>query len=110
MGWGIQNKTAWAVRIGALILLFTALNYMGTALYVRALGLTSVKPFSGVALAILLIWGRRGLWPVVLTGALGGILAKQFFPYFTPIDTIFTPCLVTGALLAVDLLTRRFVS
>src|SRR3569623_3011588 len=99
MGWGIQNKTAWAVRIGALILLFTVLNYMGTALYVRALGLTSVKPFSGVALAILLIRGRRGLWPVVITGTLGGILSKQIFPYITPLDTIFTPCVVTGALM-----------
>lgn len=110
MGWGLPNKMAWTVRFCALLLLFTVLNYMGTALYVRALGLTSVKPFSGVALAILLIWGRSSLWSVVITGTLGGMLAKQFFPYFTPFDTIFSPCVVTGALLAVDYLTRRFVS
>ena len=49
---------------------------MGSALYQRAGGFTTVKPFCGVALAICLICGRALLWPVMITGIIGGMLGE----------------------------------
>ena len=59
-----------------LTLLFVPLNYMGTTVYELAGGLTTVKPYGGVALALVLIFGERWLWSVLAAGTLGGVLAK----------------------------------
>ncbi len=53
-----QIASHWLLRLMALTLLFALLSYMGSALYHRAGGLTTVKPFGGIALALLLIYGR----------------------------------------------------
>ncbi|HEX4270248.1 MAG TPA: ATP-binding protein [Rhizomicrobium sp.] len=92
----------------AMTALFALLNYMGSAIYHRASGLTTVKPFCGVALALCLIYGRRSLWPIIVTGTIGGIFAKQVFSS-TLMDSIMTPSLAAGSLLLTYLLTGRFV-
>ncbi len=107
MGWNIPNKKN-LLQIFALILLFVLLNYLGTALYYRAAGLTTVKPFSGVALAICLIYGRRALWPVLITGTIGAMLAKQIFGA-TLLDTILVPSLASTSLLVTYVLARRLI-
>jgi signal transduction histidine kinase len=107
MGWNIPNKKI-LLQILALILLFVLLNYLGTALYYRAAGLTTVKPFSGVALAICLIYGRRALWPVLITGTIGGMVAKQIFGA-TMLDTILVPGLASASLLVTYVLARRLI-
>ncbi len=107
MGWNIPNKKT-LLQILALILLFVLLNYLGTALYYRAAGLTTVKPFSGVALAICLIYGRRALWPVLITGTIGGMIAKQIFGA-TLLDTVLVPSLASASLLVTYVLARRLI-
>jgi len=107
MGWNIPNKKT-LLQILALILLFVLLNYLGTALYYRAAGLTTVKPFSGVALAICLIYGRRALWPVLITGTIGGMVAKQIFGA-TLLDTVLVPSLASASLLVTYVLARRLI-
>jgi signal transduction histidine kinase len=104
MGAKFYNRSA-TLPVIALVILFAALNYMGSALYHRAAGITTVKPFSGVALAILLIAGRRSLWPVMITGYLGGVFAKQMFGSNT-LDSIVTPFWATGSLYVTWLLVR----
>ena len=98
-----------AILLGAaLIVLFVALNYMGSALYHRAAGITTVKPFSGVALAILLIAGRRSLWPVLIAGYLGGVFAKQMFGA-SLYDSLLTPLWASGSLYVTWLLVGRIM-
>src|SRR3954469_4603742 len=75
--WG--NVVYQVTRFVALTLLFALLNYTGSALYHTAAGVTTVKPFCGVALAILLINGRSWLWPVLVSGTIGAIFAKAAF-------------------------------
>jgi signal transduction histidine kinase len=96
------------LQVLALTILFAALNYMGSALYHRATGITTVKPFSGVALAILLIAGRRSLWPVMITGYLGGVFAKQMFGS-NLFDSIVTPLWASGSLVVTWMLVRRLM-
>ncbi|MDB5736165.1 MAG: sensor histidine kinase [Alphaproteobacteria bacterium] len=107
MGWKIPNKKA-VLQVSALILLFVLLNYLGTAIYFRAGGLTTVKPFGGVALAICLIYGRRTLWPVLITGVIGGMIAKQTFNT-TILDTVLVPGLATASLLVIYTIARRLI-
>jgi signal transduction histidine kinase len=107
MAWDCPNKKT-VLQILALILLFVFLNYLGTALYHRAAGLTTVKPFSGVALAICLIYGRRALWPVLVTGTIGGMIAKQMFGA-SLLDTILAPGLASASLLVTYVLARRLI-
>jgi signal transduction histidine kinase len=92
-----KNVAYRVTRFIALTLLFALLYYTGSALYQTANGLTSVKPFCGVALAILLINGRSWLWPVLVSGTLGAILAKLVFGN-TAIETISIPIITTASL------------
>src|SRR3954469_20954492 len=96
------------VRFAALTLLFALLNYMGAALYLRVDFLTTVKPFVGVGLALILIYGRAWLWPVVIPGTLGGIRAKLALPHVTT-DILVTPSVASASLLATYLLCERFI-
>jgi len=96
------------VRFAALTLLFTLLNYMGSALYHSADGLTTVKPYVGVGLALILIYGRGWLWPVIMAGTLGGICAKLIFAARLS-DTLLTPSVASATLLATYLLSERLI-
>src|SRR6185295_5167521 len=95
-----QESVAYQVtRFLALMLLFAFLNYTGTALYFTADGITTVNPFSGVALALLLINGRSWLWPVLVSGTVGAVIAKAAFTIEPAVITI--PLITTGALFLV---------
>jgi signal transduction histidine kinase len=107
MGGEFPNRTA-VLQLAALTVLFAVLNYMGSALYHHAAGITTVKPFSGVALAILLIAGRRSLWPVMIAGYAGGVFAKQMFGS-NLFDCIVTPLWASGSLVVTWLLVRRAI-
>jgi signal transduction histidine kinase len=95
-------------RLAALTILFCVLNYMGSALYHIADGVTTVKPFGGVGLALILIFGRRWLWPVLITGTAGAIFAKLAFASAT-FDSIFIPCVTSAALFANYRLGQKFI-
>ncbi len=96
------------VRFGVLIALFGLLSFIGTEVYVRAGHLSSVKPFVGVGLALCLIYGRSWLWPVLITGVIGGILAKLIDPVFLT-DTIATPVVTVGSLWLTYLALTRVI-
>jgi two-component system cell cycle sensor histidine kinase PleC len=98
-----------ALRLMALTGLFALLSYMGSALYHHAGGLTTVKPFGGIALALLLIYGRSWVLPVLVSGTLGGIFAKIAFAA-TLSDTLLTPVLGSAMLLATYFLSLRFIA
>jgi signal transduction histidine kinase len=103
-----QENVAYQVgRFLALTLLFALLNYTGTALYLTADGITTVKPFSGVALALLLINGRSWLWPVLISGTLGAMIAKAAFAIEPAIITV--PLITSGALFLVYRLCQRHI-
>jgi signal transduction histidine kinase len=103
-------RTAYQMlpRLAALTLLFTALNYMGSALYFVADGVTTVKPYGGVALALLLIFGRSWLWPVLIAGTAGAIFAKVALASAN-FDSFFVPCVTSAALFANYRLGQRFI-
>lgn len=94
-------------RFVALTILFGLLNYTGTAIYFTAEGITTVKPFSGIALALLLINGRGWLWPVLISGAVGSAIAKAAFSIEPAIVII--PLITTGALYLVYHLCRKWI-
>src|SRR4051812_18328832 len=96
------------VRFAALTLLFALLNYMGGALYLRAGYLTTVKPFVGVGLALILIYGRGWLWPVLIAGTLGGIGARLYLSHDLT-DILVTPSVASVTLLATYLLCERMI-
>jgi len=96
------------VRFGALIVLFGLLSFIGTEVYRHAGQLSSVKPFVGVGLALCLIYGRSWLWPVLITGVIGGILAKLIDPVLLT-DTIATPVATAGSLWLTYLALTRFI-
>jgi signal transduction histidine kinase len=96
-------------RLVALTLLFGLLIYVGWVIYRNADGLTTVKPFGGVALALCLIYGRSWLVPVLVSGTLGGILAKYFI-FDSWADVLVTPGLSSLAVLATYLLSQRLVA
>jgi signal transduction histidine kinase len=103
-----EQTTAYQVtRFFALMLLFGVLNYAGTALYFATAGITTVKPFSGVALALLLINGRKWLWPVLISGIMGAIIAKAAFGIEPAIVTV--PLITTGALFLVYHLCQNWI-
>ena len=95
-------------RLAALILLFSVLNYLGAALYGRAEGVTTIKPYGGVALALILIFGRGWRWPVLATGLAGGVLAKLAFDADL-FESITVPCLTTFVLFVTDFLCQRWI-
>jgi signal transduction histidine kinase len=92
----------------ALTALFFLLNYVGTALYYQAEGITTIKPYSGVALALILILGRRWRWPVLAAGFAGGVLAKWFLDR-TPFESVAIPLLSTSVLFATDILCQKLI-
>ena len=96
------------VRFGALIILFGLLSFIGTEVYRHAGQLSSVKPFVGVGLALCLIYGRSWLWPVLITGVIGGILAKLIEPVFLT-DTVATPVVTAGSLWLTYIALTRFI-
>ena len=96
------------LRLVVLTALFTLLNYVGTALYGRADGITTIKPYGGVALALILIFGRSWRWPVITAGLLGGILAKTII-FSGLFETIVIPCLTTAVLLVTDYLCQKLI-
>jgi len=96
------------VRFGALTVLFGLLSFIGTEVYLRAGHLSSVKPFVGVGLALCLIYGRSWLWPILITGVLGGILAKLIDPVFLT-DIVATPVVTVGSLWLTYLALTRVI-
>jgi len=102
------NSIAYqVVRFAALTLLFGLLNYAGTALYFTADGITTVKPFSGVALALVLINGRNWLWPVLISGTVGAIAAKAIFHIEPAVLSI--PLITSGALFLVYHFSKKWI-
>ena len=97
-----------ALNFLLLTALFIPLNYMGSAVYQLAGGLTTIKPYGGVALALALILGERRLWLVLMAGTLGGILAK--FAISAPLnDAFLTPVVTSITMLAVHLVVRQLI-
>lgn len=94
-------------RFIALTILFGLLNYTGTALYFTAEGITTVKPFGGVALALILIKGRSWFWPVLISGTLGAIIAKATFRIEPAISTV--PLITSGALFLVYHFCQKWI-
>lgn len=62
-----------------LTMLFIPLNFMGTAIFELAGGLTTVKPYGGVSLALIQILRQRWLRPALATGTPGGMVAHLAF-------------------------------
>jgi signal transduction histidine kinase len=96
------------VRLAALTILFSLLNYIGSAVYNLASNLTTVKPFVGVGLALCLIYGRSWLWPVLISGTIGGILAK-FVLTAELFDSLATPLVTSASLLLTYNLLQRLI-
>ncbi|HEX4637378.1 MAG TPA: ATP-binding protein [Rhizomicrobium sp.] len=96
------------LQFAALTALFSLLNYVGAALYERTEGVTTIKPYGAVALALILIRGRRWRWPVMAAGLAGGLFVKLFSDP-SLVDGIAISALSTGVLLAVDLLCQRLI-
>ncbi|HTC83126.1 MAG TPA: MASE1 domain-containing protein, partial [Rhizomicrobium sp.] len=88
--------------------LFSLLNYVGAILYERAEGVTTIKPYGGVALALILILGRKWRWPVLAAGLAGGIFAKWLSDP-SLFESIAIPSLSTGVLVAIDMLCQRLI-
>jgi signal transduction histidine kinase len=103
-----SSLTYRVLIFSVLTVLFTLLNYMGSALYELAGGLTTVKPFSGVALALILMLGDDWLWPVLASGTLGGMLAKCVGHTYL-FDIVTTPVVTSATVLAVHLAARRLI-
>jgi signal transduction histidine kinase len=97
-----------ALRLVALTVLFTLLNYVGMTLYGRADGAATIKPYIGVALALILIFGRSWRWPVIACGLLGAFIAKSIV-YVDVFESIFIPCMSTGVLLVTDYLCQKLI-
>jgi signal transduction histidine kinase len=103
-----QNLRSWLPRLAVLTALFFLLNYVGATLYDRAEGITTIKPYGAVALALVLILGRRWRWPVIAAGMAGGVLVKCLSDP-SLLDCVAIPALSTGVLLATDLLCLRLI-
>jgi len=101
----------WPQRLlvlAAMTGLFALLSYIGSAVYHRADGFTTVKPFCGVGLAFILIRGRSWLWPVLVTGTLGGAAAKYGFATGL-LDMIVPPVLAAANLYATHAAMTRLI-
>jgi len=96
------------LHLAALTVLFLVLNYVGAALYNRAEGVTTIKPYGGIALALILILGRNWKWRVLATGLAGGVLAKWILGAGL-LESITVPCLNTGVLYVMDFLCQRWM-
>ena len=103
-----KTVPARLLQLAALTLLFSLLNYMGAALYGHTDGVTTIKPYCGVALAMILILGRHWRTSILAAGMAGGILAKlvveaDLFEAFA------IPCLTTAVILTTDILCHRLI-
>jgi signal transduction histidine kinase len=101
----------WPQRLlvlAAMTALFALLSYIGSAVYHRADGFTTVKPFCGVGLAFILIRGRSWLWPVLITGTLGGAAAKYAFA-ISSLDMVVPPALAAANLWATHAAMGRLI-
>ena len=96
------------LQFAVLMALFSLLNYVGATLYERAEGVTTIKPYGGVALALILILGRKWRWPVLAAGLAGGIIAKWLSDP-SLFESIAIPSLSTGVLVAIDMLCQRLI-
>ena len=96
------------LQFAALAVLFALLNYVGATLYGRTEGITTIKPYGGVALALILVLGRKWRWSVFAAGLAGGILAK-LFSGSNLFESIAIPGLSTGVLMAADLLCQKLI-
>jgi len=95
-------------HFAALAALFFLLNYVGAKLYELADGITTIKPYAGVGLALILVLGRTWRRRVLAAGLAGGIAAKWISDP-NLFDCVAIPALSTGALLATDLLCERLI-
>jgi len=104
----LRISPALPLQFAALGLLFFLLNFVGGKLYELTDGVTTIKPYGGVGLALILVLGRRWRWPVLAAGLGGGIGAKfgsdpKLFECFA------IPAMSTAVLLATDLLCERLI-
>ena len=104
----VQTVLNRLLRFAALAVLFSLLNYVGAALYDHTEGVTTIKPYSGVALAMILIFGRSWRLSILAAGLTGGVIAKLAFEadYF---ESIAIPGLTTTVLLVTDILCQRLI-
>jgi len=103
-----QTVPSRLLNLAALTVLFTLLNYVGAALYGHTEGVTTIKPYSGVALALILIFGRSWRLSILIAGMAGGIIAKWAFEA-NLFESIAIPTLTTAVLLATDILCQRLI-
>jgi hypothetical protein len=96
------------LQTAALIPLFAALNYVGSFLWYNTGTVSTVKPFCGVALAIVLIGGRRSFLPVLIAGYVGGVLGK-LPSHVGVLDIFVTPLWASISLWLTWFMTRRLI-
>jgi signal transduction histidine kinase len=103
-----QTVPGRLLHFAALTALFSLLNYVGAVLYGHTDGVTTIKPYSGVALAMILIFGRSWRLSILAAGLAGGVIAKLVFAADI-FESIAIPCLTTGVLFVTDILCQRLI-
>jgi signal transduction histidine kinase len=103
-----QTVPGKLLRLAALTMLFALLNYVGAALYGHTDGVTTIKPYGGVALALILIFGRSWRASILAAGLAGGVIAKLVFAADI-FESVAIPCLTTAVLFATDILCQRLI-
>ncbi len=96
------------LQFAALTVLFFLLNYVGATLYALADSVTTIKPYGGVALALILVMGRKRRWHILAAGLIGGIVAK-WLSEPNIFESLAIPGLSTGVLLATDILCEKLI-
>src|SRR5579859_3375265 len=96
------------LQFAALAVLFFLLNYVGATLYALADSITTIKPYGGVALALILVMGRKWRWHILAAGLAGGIVAK-WLSEPNIFESLAIPGLSTSVLLATDILCERLI-
>jgi len=104
---------AWLAGTVLLAMAYALGGWTGTTLAVPPGYATIIWPASGIALAALLLGGRR-LWPGVFIGSflinsqIGGVFGRAFDPAGLVIPALIATGAVLQALLATTLVRRRF--
>src|SRR3569623_1318091 len=96
------------LQTAALIPLFAVLNYVGSYLWYNTGTVSTVKPFCGGALAIVLIGGRRSFLPVLIAGYVGGVLGK-LPSHVGVLDIFVTPLWASTSLWLTWFMIRRLI-